>query len=108
MSRRDPKLARFEDYGREVREEQGRNPTLPEHLRNAIPWYPYRTRLDFDLSELVTEAALNQKQVSRLISIIQRAQASDKEKGFTIKSYSDFDAIRQRASKQYVDVSSYT
>lgn len=102
-SHRDPKLARFEDYGRESHEQE-RDSELPEQLRNAVPWYPYRTRLDFDLSELMMEAALNQRQMSRLISIIQRAQASSDQDGFTIKSYSDLAAIRQRASNQFVDV----
>lgn len=105
---RDPKLARFEDYGRESHEEQERDSERPEQLRNAVPWYPYRTRLDFDLSELMMEAALNQSHMSRLISIIQRAQASSDQDEFTIKSYSDLAAIRQRAANQYVDVSHKT
>ncbi|KAF7980011.1 hypothetical protein HWV62_40118 [Athelia sp. TMB] len=97
QSRREPKVARFEDYGRQASEHR------EQELRNAIPWEPYQTRLDFELSELMLEAALNKNQTSRLISLIRRAQAASSEDTFTIKSYSELVSVREQASKCYVD-----
>lgn len=99
-SGRSTKTARFQDYGQEVHNK-------PEQLQNTRPWHPYRSRLDFDLSELMMEAALNHNQTARLISLIQRAQSSNNQDSFTIQSYSDLANIRTLAGEQYVDVSAF-
>lgn len=97
-SGRDTGIARFQDYGQEAH-------NLPKQLRDGVPWHPYETRLDFDFSELMLEAALNREQTSRLISLIQRAQSSNGQDSFTITTYSKLTAVRTLAANQYPDVS---
>lgn len=54
------------------------------------------------------EAALNREQTSRLISLIRRAQSSNGQDSFTIKTYSELTAVRTLAANQYPDVSLQT
>lgn len=95
------RVDQFSDYGREEPE-----PQVQPADANRKPWAPFRTRLDFELSELMLEAALNRQQISKLISLIHRSQAQEEEdEGITIKSVSDLEATWKIAAKRCVNVS---
>ncbi|KAG1771406.1 hypothetical protein EV702DRAFT_977341 [Suillus placidus] len=51
------------------------------------PWYPFQSRLEFEVAEIALEAALNNEQTDRLIKICQRC-ATGKEK-FTFLNHKD-------------------
>ncbi|KAF7967708.1 hypothetical protein HWV62_33335 [Athelia sp. TMB] len=76
-------VAHFDEYGRE-------ETTSSTRSIDETPWAPFfRTRLDFELAEVMQEAALNREQISRLISLIHQARLHKDGEGFTITSYSD-------------------
>ncbi|KAF7973288.1 hypothetical protein HWV62_15663 [Athelia sp. TMB] len=80
---RAARVARFDEYGRE-------ETTPSTRPIDETPWAPFfRTRLDFELAEVMQEAALNREQISRLISLIHQAGSHKDGQGFTITSYSD-------------------
>ncbi|KAI6157711.1 hypothetical protein BKA82DRAFT_131015 [Pisolithus tinctorius] len=60
----------------------------------TAPWYPFRTRLDFDLSEFIHEAALNREQANRIIKLSKRFRTED----CTLNSYNDLESSWQAAS----------
>ena len=67
------------------------------------PWKPYRSRVDFEFSELVTSALLPKEHIETLITIIQKV-ASGEDK-FTIKSNSDLAALKKSAAELLTPVS---
>ncbi|KAG1840105.1 hypothetical protein C8R48DRAFT_621151 [Suillus tomentosus] len=58
-SQRPMQVFQFEDYGRGL----GAPTVVP--LVEPEPWYPFRTRIDFEVVELVLEAALTHQQTDR-------------------------------------------
>ena len=51
------------------------------------PWCPFSSKEDFEFAELVHESKLNQKQIERMIKLIQRCQQAPGS--FTLNSYKD-------------------
>lgn len=95
---RSARVVRFDQYGRE-------EPKL--HIpTDKKPWISFRTKLNFEFSELMLEAALNRKQITKLISLVHRACAhKEEDEGFTVTSYSDLDTMWESAKKKCVAVS---
>ncbi|KAJ7278682.1 hypothetical protein C8J57DRAFT_1434112 [Mycena rebaudengoi] len=62
------------------------------------PWLPFRTRLDFEVSEFAQEAMLNQNQVDTLVSLIRRCAAYID--GFTLTNHADMNKQWDLASKK--------
>ncbi|KIM65038.1 hypothetical protein SCLCIDRAFT_23133 [Scleroderma citrinum Foug A] len=60
------------------------------------PWYPFRTRLDFEFADLALEAALSKEQTNRLLKLVQRIH-SNKER-FTLRDYRDVESSWKAAS----------
>ncbi|KAJ6631829.1 hypothetical protein B0H10DRAFT_1670423, partial [Mycena sp. CBHHK59/15] len=60
------------------------------------PWVPFRTRLDFEVSEFAQEAMLNKKQTDTLISLIRHC--AENIGGFTLKNCSDMNSQWELAS----------
>lgn len=78
-SRKPDKFFRFHEYT-DVRTP---TPVVP----NQVPWKPFRTRIDFELAELMLDARMNTKQSASLLSLIHRC-VKDPE-SFTIKNTND-------------------
>ena len=45
-------------------------PSVPP---NKEPWKPFRTRLDFEVAELLLDARMNKKHTSRLLALIHHS-----------------------------------
>ncbi|KIK46880.1 hypothetical protein CY34DRAFT_21734 [Suillus luteus UH-Slu-Lm8-n1] len=70
-SQRPTQVFHFEDYGH--------GPGAP------TPWYPFRTRIDFEFAELVLEAALTHQQMDRLFDLVRRTKSEQ----FTLRNRKD-------------------
>ncbi len=64
-SRRPSRVDRFEDY-------RSHDDTTQPHVFDSRPWWPFRSRTDFELAELALEAALMKKQIDKLIKCVSR------------------------------------
>ncbi|KAJ7241195.1 hypothetical protein B0H12DRAFT_1250508 [Mycena haematopus] len=62
------------------------------------PWTPFRTRLDFEISQFAQENMLNEKATNKLISLIRRCAANPTE--FTIVNHDDMKKQWGQASKK--------
>jgi hypothetical protein len=67
------------------------------------PWLPFRTRLDFEVSEFAQENMLNRAATNKLLSLIRRCGANLEE--FTIRNWEDMNKQWDAASKKCTDVS---
>ncbi|KZP18965.1 hypothetical protein FIBSPDRAFT_692616, partial [Athelia psychrophila] len=89
------RVVQFDQYGHE-------EPKL--HIpTDKNPWISFRTKLNLELSELMLKAALNRKQITKLISLVHRACAhKEEDEGFTVTSYRDLDTMWESAKKKCV------
>ncbi|KAJ6472802.1 hypothetical protein DFH09DRAFT_1110153 [Mycena vulgaris] len=91
-SERKPVEQSFEEYRcSQVRPD--RRPPI-----DTEPWAPFRTRLDFEVSEFAQEAMLNRNQTDTLISLLRRCAANIQ--AFTLNSHADMDRSWDLASKK--------
>lgn len=95
---RPTRVDHFEDYGRSEYQPPSKPPI-------SNPWTPFRTRLDFELADLILNAALNRQQITTLISIIHQSREQKDGEGVTLNSYKDLSDTWDRASKKSADVS---
>lgn len=84
----------FEDFKR--------NFTGPRRRPDDQPWHPFKSRTDFEFAELVHEAHLSNRQVKRLLAIIDKI--SDKKDRFTFKTADDVDRAWAKAKLRYPSV----
>jgi len=61
------------------------------------PWRPFRSREDYEFTELVHDAALNGIQIDKMIKLIQRCQ--DESGPFTFQNHKDLKTTLESASK---------
>ncbi|EPT01467.1 hypothetical protein FOMPIDRAFT_1120536, partial [Fomitopsis schrenkii] len=87
---KDPLIQSLEDYNRS--ETQTRVPPKP----TEDPWKPYKTRLDFEVSEFALSAYLNKDHVEKLILLLNIA-ATGQDK-LTITNNAELVKIRESAS----------
>ncbi|KDR65150.1 hypothetical protein GALMADRAFT_148940 [Galerina marginata CBS 339.88] len=64
-SGRPASVVHFEDY-------REHDPVNIDPPHNPEPWKPFQTRLDFEFAQLAHDAALNKRQVEKLIDLLQR------------------------------------
>ncbi|KAJ6520588.1 hypothetical protein DFH09DRAFT_1193954 [Mycena vulgaris] len=107
-----PEGPQMNDIKREFHPHSGRKPikqTFQEYRASQVrpdrtpptdsePWSPFRTRLDFEVSEFAQEAMLNQRQIDTFISLIRRCAANIS--AFTLHSHSDMNKSWDLASKK--------
>jgi len=74
-SGRKPNSSTFEQFRRP---KPADIPPAPDD-GSAAPWAPFKSRADFEFAEIALQAALNQKQVDKLLKIFERC-ASGKDK----------------------------
>jgi len=86
----------FADFSR-------RRPTEDLVPRNATPWEPFRTRLDFEIAEIALAAAMPKDLTNRFLDVIRRA-ASAKE-DFTLQNHDEIRSLWEMASERFQPVS---
>lgn len=86
-----PKFFRFNDYLGP--RHTPKNATVP----NQEPWEPFRSRLDFEIAELMLESHLNTEQSMALLSLFRKVIASPDD--FTLSSTRDLERIWTDARK---------
>jgi len=94
-SGRQTEIHHFGDY------KQSNSEPVP--LDNTTPWWPFSSRLDFEFAELVHEAALNKKQIDRLIGLFHKS-SEDNSQRLSFKSHSDVQASWHAASERLTPV----
>lgn len=70
---------------------------------NSEPWKPFRSRLDFELAELILDTHMNKSQSTALIALIHRC-ISDPQ-SFTLSGYSDLAKVWEQAATRATNVS---
>ncbi|KAJ7824630.1 hypothetical protein B0H14DRAFT_3728340 [Mycena olivaceomarginata] len=95
----DPEYCSFEDYLR-LESSRRRLPSTDEQ-----PWRPFRTCLDFEVSEFAQENMLNRAATNKLLSLIRRCGANLEE--FTIRNWEDMNKQWDAASKKCTDFETY-
>lgn len=71
------------------------------------PWKPFRSRLDFEVAELILEAALNRSSADRLIKLIHRAADNNDHDPFTLKNGGEMNKLWDGAAELRTKVSLY-
>ncbi|KAI0073421.1 hypothetical protein K474DRAFT_1677885 [Panus rudis PR-1116 ss-1] len=86
----------FEDFRRSTT--QDTEDAFKLYEKN-LPWTPFRSRADFEFSEIALHARLSQADINSLISFIRRC--ADGEESFTLKNAKDVKDTWEAASKQH-------
>jgi len=81
--------------------DNGSEPTPP----SDEPWLPFCSREDFEFTEFVHDAALNQKQINRLIKLIRTCQKEPSR--FTFNNFKDMRAALDDAGKLLTRVTTF-
>ena len=63
------------------------------------PWAPFKTKEDFEFTELVLGARMSKAEINAMISLLHRC-IGDKENHFTLSSYDEMHRILAMASEQ--------
>ena len=84
---------------------QGNATQAYEPDSSTDPWYPFRSRLDFEFAELTLEAALSKEQTTRLLTLAQQIHARTEK--FTLQSYHDLQNTWKAAEHRTTPVSTY-
>ncbi|EDR00788.1 uncharacterized protein LACBIDRAFT_333831 [Laccaria bicolor S238N-H82] len=92
-SGRQPQFFSFDEYKSNFQDLNSVDiPVDPE------PWKPFRSRLDFELAELILDTHMNKNQTNELISLIHRCILDPKS--FTLKNEPDLSKIWENAANQ--------
>jgi hypothetical protein len=69
----------------------GESSSQPEDRLGARPWRPFRTKLDFEVAEVMLDAHMNGSQTERMLSIIHEAILNPES--FTLANAKDLSTI---------------
>lgn len=94
-SERATAFAPFDEYGKE-------SDSLKSPPVSSEPWSPFPHRLDFDIGELIHEAALTKDQTNRLLSMIHRCVQGEP---YTLRTHKDLESVWDSAAEKCVQVS---
>jgi len=101
-----PEFLPFDEYcSSKFDSESGDGPTsdsddilLPESVKSKQPWKPFRTRLDFEVAEVMLSAHMNKRQTETTIQLFNRVKGTDRnDSDFTLVNYSDLSLIWDHA-----------
>lgn len=67
---------------------------------DSTPWSPFRSRLDFEVAELILDAHMNQSQTNILLNLIHRCIRD--QKSFTLSNFKDLSSIWDEARKMHM------
>ena len=62
------------------------------------PWYPFGSRLDYEVSEFALRAGLNRNLTENLIDLLQQSSTNPHTNSFTIQSYDEMQQLWDSAS----------
>jgi hypothetical protein len=86
----------FSDFSRH-------RPTEDSVPRNATPWEPFRTRLDFEIAEIALTAAMPKDLTNRFLDVIRRAVSTKED--FTLRNDDEIRSLWEMASERFTPVS---
>lgn len=89
-SGRPTQFFNFEEFQRQ----RPRPKPVPGHPE---PWKPFRTRLDFEIAELMLDSHMNAQQSGALLSLIRKV--IDQPINFTLSSTDDLEKVWDHARK---------
>ncbi|KAG2009518.1 ubiquitin and ribosomal protein S27a [Coprinopsis cinerea AmutBmut pab1-1] len=95
-SNKPPTIVTLDDYRAEGQNSQKRSPQSQRSTDNRPPWYPFRTRADFELSRLTLKAKMSKESVGELLTLFQRC--INNEDLVTFDSYESMEASWNAAS----------
>lgn len=96
----------FEDYSSYNESDIENNPQnlqdqaedRPTRINDKYPcWHPFRTRLDFEIAELMHAAQMKERLGADLISLIQQASGDNLSSDFTFSGYTDLKKVWDHA-----------
>jgi len=96
----------FEDYSSYNESDIENNPQNlqdqaedhPTQINDKYPcWHPFRTRLDFEIAELMHAAQMKEHLGADLISLIQQASGDNLSSDFTFSGYTDLKKVWDHA-----------
>lgn len=73
------KFYSYEDYSNQSSQptpQHAHNGPPPNRQSNVMPWFPFQSRLDFELAEWMHDVRLNAKEMDRLLKIVQDIQGA--------------------------------
>lgn len=76
---------------------QRRRPTAKPVPVHPEPWKPFRTRLDFEIAELMLDSNMNSEQSGTLLSLIRRVL--EQPGNFTLSGTDDLEKVWDHARK---------
>ncbi|KAI0697352.1 hypothetical protein BC835DRAFT_1206783, partial [Cytidiella melzeri] len=91
-SHRPTRIYSFADFKRNER-------TVDPTLLKAEPWKPFKTRLDFEVAELINQMKLNASHTDRLLKVFKRIMQNPSD--FTLESAADLNRHWQSAKMYY-------
>ena len=91
----EPTVEHFDQYGR------NEDPEDP-NVVDLDPTSEFGSRVEFEFAELVLEAALNRKQITRLLNIVNKIKDGAE---FRFSKHTDIESAWKRASARYTPVS---
>jgi len=91
QSKRRPMVVKFEDYCEHRSQHRHPTPRNP-----AKPWTPFKTRAEFEFSEIVLDAAMNRRQVDALLKVFHRCL--EDEDTLDLKDHSEVQSMWDLAS----------
>ncbi|KAF6759534.1 hypothetical protein DFP72DRAFT_1100990 [Ephemerocybe angulata] len=87
-----PEVVELDEYNTRRRRQRTEYPT---ELSDRPPYYPFKTRLDFDFAELVFKSSLQKEQITQLLSLVQRCV--NQEDTLTYQDFSGLQASWEEA-----------
>lgn len=91
----------FIDYGSTPSEEP--KVQLPDDQK---PWYPFRSRVDFEFAEIALKSHLNKRAVNTLIAIVKACSSG--QASFTLDSHEEMRELLHGASSKLTSVRYFT
>lgn len=76
-----------------------------KRVPDETPWRPFFTRADFEFSEIVLDAAMNEKQINALIKLFRHCLDKNESYNFTLQDHRDYKAMWDGASKHLTPAS---
>ncbi|PPQ74821.1 hypothetical protein CVT26_005455 [Gymnopilus dilepis] len=67
----------------------------PPFVVDKTPWRPFRTKIDFEVAEIMLDGHLNRRQIARMIDLIQKIAANPES--FTLENESEHEKIWKAA-----------
>jgi hypothetical protein len=96
-------LFHFDDYcGSESIPDLANPPHSSPDIVETSPWRPFRTKLDFEVAELMLDAHMNAKQTERMLSLIH--EAAQHPERFTLVNLTDLSNIWDIARETRTDM----